>query len=128
MRNVIRYSIAIYIWIMLHQVLPSEAYAQSDLLRAQWRFSVMVSDLIRFAYRNGYRISFGDTYANSGHIKGSLHYTRLAIDINLFKNGKLLKDSTDHGVLGEYWESLGGQWGGLFGDGNHYEYRYEREH
>lgn len=127
MRNVIKYLLAAYIWIMLHQMYPSEAYAQSDLLRAQWRFSVMVSDLIRFAYRNGYRISFGDAYANSGHVKGSRHYTRLAIDLNLFRKGKLLTKTEDHGLLGEYWESLGGTWGGRFQDGNHYEYRYERE-
>jgi len=128
MRNVIKYVLAVYIWIMFHNMYPPQAYAQSDLLRAQWQFSVMVSDLIRFAYRNGYTISFGDAYANSGHIEDSLHYTRLAIDINLFKNGKLLTTTEDHRLLGEYWESLGGGWGGRFNDGNHYEYRYEREH
>lgn len=127
MRNVIRYSIAVYIWIMLHNVFPPNAYSESNLLRAQWKFSIMVSDLIRFAYRNGYRISFGDAYSNSGHVKDSLHYTRLAIDVNLFRKGKLLTQTEDHGLLGEYWESLGGQWGGRWRDGNHYEYRYERE-
>ncbi len=87
----------------------------------------MVSRLIQFAYSNGYRITFGDAYANSGHQKESLHYTRLAIDLNLFKDGKYLTNTDDHAILGKYWESLGGTWGGRWKDGNHYEYRYERK-
>jgi len=27
--------------------------------------------------------------------------------------------------LGEYWESIGGSWGGRFGDGNHYSLKYK---
>jgi hypothetical protein len=52
----------------------------------------------------------------------SLHRIRLAVDLNLFKDGKYLKDTDDHQELGEYWESIGGFWGGRFrnADGNHY--------
>ena len=55
----------------------------------------------------------------------SLHYIRLAIDLNLFEAGKYLRSSKDHAVLGLYWESLGGSWGGRFGDGNHYSLEHK---
>ena len=97
----------------------------------QRRFSRMVADLIIFAYENGYEVTLGDAYRDPrlhGHVgekKGygsanSLHKDRLAIDLNLFKNGKFLTASEDHKPLGQYWESLGGSWGGRFNDGNHY--------
>ena len=33
----------------------------------------------------------------------------------------------DHEPLGEWWESIGGVWGGRFNDGNHYESPYPGE-
>ena len=80
----------------------------------------MVALLILFAYERGYELTFGDAYATSGHIKKSFHYKRLAIDLNLFKDGKYLTKTEDHEPLGLFWESLGGTWGGRFEDGNHY--------
>lgn len=58
------------------------------------------------------------------HRLSSNHYNKLAIDLNLFKNGKYLDKTEDHRELGEYWESIGGAWGGRFGDGNHYSLEY----
>lgn len=86
----------------------------------QSRFARMVADLIIFAYDHGYELTFGDAYAFSGHIPGSFHYRRLAIDLNLFHNGHYLKSTDSHIPLGEFWESIGGSWGGRWGDGNHY--------
>jgi hypothetical protein len=31
-----------------------------------------------------------------------------------------LKETKDHAFLGEFWEEMGGSWGGRFNDGNHY--------
>ena len=90
----------------------------------QNRFVRLISLLIQFAISEGFEISFGDAFATSGHRKGSLHYKRLAIDLNLFKNGTYLTTTEAHRVLGEYWESLGGSWGGRFGDGNHYSLQH----
>ena len=45
---------------------------------------------------------------------------RLAIDLNLFRDGKYLTLTSDHAPLGAYWQRLGGTWGGDFNDGNHY--------
>lgn len=97
----------------------------------QRKFTKMVAQLINFAYKSGYELTLGDAYRDPrvhGHVgvkksyssANSLHKQRLAIDLNLFKDGKYLTRTEDHRLLGEYWESLGGSWGGRFNDGNHY--------
>ena len=93
-------------------------------LRAkQHRFVKMVAKLILWAYDQGYTLTFGDAYRDSrcgyGHPM-SLHRDRLAIDLNLFKDGRYLKKTEDHRPIGEHWEAMGGSWGGRFNDGNHY--------
>jgi hypothetical protein len=88
----------------------------------------MVGLLIQYAYAQGYELTFGDAWAKTGHRSGSFHYKRLAIDFNLFKNGRYLRTTEAHAVLGEFWLELGGSWGGNFKDsegnptpdGNHY--------
>jgi hypothetical protein len=80
----------------------------------------MVALLIIRAHQLGYEITFGDAWAKTGHRNNSFHYKRLAIDLNLFKDGKWLKTTKDHKPLGEFWEHLGGSWGGDWNDGNHY--------
>lgn len=91
-----------------------------SLRNQQSTFVQMVADLILFAYDHGYELTFGDAYATDGHVENSRHYSRLAIDLNLFKDGIYLTETDDHRELGEYWESIGGSWGGRFRDGNHY--------
>lgn len=90
----------------------------------------MIADLIIFAYDYGYELTVGEAfrpsitakaYADQGRgISNSLHTYRLAIDLNLFKDGVWLTKTEDHRPLGEYWEKQGGTWGGRFHDGNHY--------
>lgn len=90
----------------------------------------MIADLIKFANSKGYELTFGEAYrppelaalyAKQGRgIVKSLHTDRLAVDFNLFKDGNYLSSTEDHRELGEYWESIGGTWGGRFKDGNHY--------
>lgn len=65
----------------------------------------------------GKTIAYGKSY--------SCHKLRLAIDINLFKDGKYLSSTKDHQPIGEWWESIGGSWGGRFNDGNHYSLEYD---
>ena len=90
-----------------------------------------ISLLIQWAYENGYEMTFGDAYRDprvhgamgekrSYSGANSLHKQRLAVDLNLFKDGEYLTRTEDHLPLGEYWESIGGTWGGRFNDGNHY--------
>ena len=90
------------------------------LRQQQSKFARMVPLLILYAYEQGYEITFGDAWAHDGHIKGSFHYKRLAIDLNLFREGRYLSSTESHSPLGEFWESIGGSWGGRWNDGNHY--------
>lgn len=98
---------------------------------------MLTASLILKAQEMGYQVTLGEAYrteeqskiyADSGvGISNSLHRIRLAIDLNLFKNGKYLTDSKDYEPLGEWWESMSCQdytlcWGGRFlkQDGNHF--------
>jgi len=56
------------------------------------------------------------------HMKNSLHFEGLAVDIDLTKDGFYLSDGKDHQQFGEYWETLDKdcRWGGRFSDANHY--------
>ncbi len=89
----------------------------------QQKFAHMVALLILQAEQLGYRLTFGDAYRDPrcpyGH-PHSLHRQRLAIDLNAFKGGEYLAETSDYEPLGSYWESIGGTWGGRFGDGNHF--------
>lgn len=107
------------------------------LSQKQQHFAYLVSKLITFAYDNGYKLTFGEAYRtpeqaalNSKTGKGianSLHRIRLAVDLNLFRDGKYLSNSESHLPLGQYWENLDPlcRWGGRFGDGNHYSMEHD---
>lgn len=106
------------------------------LRQKQSRFAMLVSLLIDQALRMGYEVTLGDAYRDPrthgemGSFKGygnasSCHKLRLAIDLNLFKDGKFLSGGEDHKALGEWWESQGGAWGGRFQDGCHYSLEHE---
>ena len=97
----------------------------------QKRFFRMLAPLFLKIGELGLEATIGDAYRDPrafgkmGESKGygeadSNHKQRLAIDINLFRDGKYLPSTEDHRELGEWWESQGGAWGGRFGDGNHY--------
>lgn len=94
----------------------------------QSRFAHMVALLILHAEQLEYQVTFGDAYRDLRTPYGnpkSLHKMRLAVDLNLFKDNKYLTGTEDHQPLGEYWESIGGSWGGRFDDPNHYSLRHE---
>lgn len=98
-------------------------------------FSRLTIQLYQHIIDQGYEFTYGDAYRDSrvfgeaGDSKGygrskSNHKVRLAIDINLFKDGEYLTRTIDHAPIGEYWESLHEDctWGGRFNDGNHYSF------
>ncbi|WP_288446415.1 M15 family metallopeptidase [uncultured Serratia sp.] len=103
------------------------------LSQKQQQFTHMIAQLIAWAGANGYALTFGEAYrtpdqarlnAQSGKgIANSLHTQRLAVDFNLFIDGQYQTQTEAYLPLGEYWESLGGSWGGRFKsrpDGNHF--------
>jgi hypothetical protein len=88
----------------------------------QSKFVLMVAQLIQWVYAQGYELTFGDAWAKTGHSANSFHYRRLAIDLNLFKDGVWLQTTEAHKPVGDKWIEMGGTWGGNFKnkDGNHY--------
>jgi hypothetical protein len=99
----------------------------ANLVALQGELAVMTALLILHARALGYVLTYGDAYrppeATWGH-PDSLHKMRLAVDFNLFIDGKYQTDSLAYLPLGVYWESIGGTWGGRFEDGNHFSLAY----
>ncbi|MGQ6246376.1 M15 family metallopeptidase [Serratia sp. IR-2025] len=108
------------------------------LSEKQQLFTKLIAQLILWADEKGYRLTFGEAYrtpeqaalnAKKGSgISNSLHTKRLAVDLNLFINGQYQTNSAAYLSLGEYWESIGGSWGGRFRDrpdGNHFSLEHE---
>ena len=105
----------------------------------QRQFAQCVGYLILQAYKMGYQVTLGDAYRDPrvfgqvGTKEGygrskSNHKIRLAIDLNLFKDGEYLQETEDHRPLGEWWEReyghMGASWGGHWNDGNHYSFEH----
>lgn len=103
-------------------------------------FTRLTGLLIEFAYQKGYELTYGDAYRDprvhgdvgtkkSYSSASSVHKDRLAVDFNLFKDGKYLTATEDHAELGEFWEGLHPlcRWGGRFSnaDGNHYSFEHQ---
>jgi hypothetical protein len=104
---------------------------------AQRKFTRMIARLIEHAYEEGYELTFGDAYrdprvhgasgeklANSYSAAYSCHKLRLAVDLNLFKDGKYLTTDEAHAPLKDFWESIGGG-RRIPGDANHYSLEWE---
>ena len=102
------------------------------LRQKQSLFASLVPSLILKAIELGFEVTIGEVwrsewaateYARRGlGIQMSLHRDKLAIDLNLFKDGVYLTSTEAHRELGEWWEKQNPlcRWGGRFKDGNHY--------
>jgi hypothetical protein len=96
-----------------------------SLVAAQAAFLLDVGRLVHYATDQGWVVTAGELYrtpeqqelyVKTGRSKtmNSLHLKRLAIDLNFFKDGKLVYDKQQIAPLGAYWESLDplNSWGG----------------
>jgi len=82
----------------------------------QRRFLPLVAKLIDWAYAQGYQLTAGELYrpseqaalnaAKGSGIAHSLHTQRLAVDLQLFKDGTYLTDPAAYRPLGEFWKTL----------------------
>ena len=91
------------------------------LRQKQTQFAWMISELLRYIEGSDYEVTFAEAYRRKGVGNDwSLHRKRLAIDLNLFKNGRYLRKTKEYERIGKVWETMGGAWGGRFGDGNHF--------
>lgn len=107
------------------------------LRQKQSLFVELSAGLVMHAIEQGYELTYGETYRSPQEaarlaklgvgLKNSLHILKLAIDLNLFKDGKYLKSTKSHEPLGIWWEKQHPlcRWGGRFGDGNHYSLEHE---
>ena len=96
-------------------------------------FMWLLPRLINMAHSMGYKVRGGDLFRDPrvhgkigeskgyGHVN-SCHKYKLAIDLNLMKNKRLVTSTKGHEPLGEWWEKQHPlcRWGGRFKDGNHY--------
>lgn len=109
----------------------------STLSDRQHAFTHALADLFTWMKDQGYEWSLGDAWRSTdtlncshcGHeltyqgllvyngrskTAKSAHLDRCALDVILWINGKPSNVGEDYRHLGEYWESLGGTWGGRF--------------
>jgi hypothetical protein len=111
----------------------------SEYKQKQARFSFLKAQLVIFAHAQGYcfveyegcimpdrKTRAGRKVIDGVHMRGSLHYDRMASDFVLYDSlsGKPVYNGNDERWLrlGEFWESLDPRcrWGGNFNDANHF--------
>ena len=108
-----------------------------SLSGTQMEFALDVAELINYINDKGYGCTFGDAYRSPRAFGGmgekgpygrakSAHKQRLAVDLNLFKDGHYLSSTQAHAPFGEFWCGLhpDNKWGGDWNDGNHYSRKY----
>ena len=110
----------------------------------QFEFTIMQARLVLFAKECGFNLSLREVWRegrrqlelfNAGLSKtmNSQHLKSLAADFVMFRDGDPVEagDDPDWLTLGEYWEHLGGTWGGRWDmssapgqqpDAGHFEY------
>lgn len=104
--------------------------ADLSLREKQSLFVKLLAQLIDHVYGRGWELTLGEGYRSDqrGHMEGSLHYLKLAQDLNLFVDGNYVSDgnSMEWQEIGLYWESLHPlcRWGGRFKDANHVSLRH----
>ena len=98
-----------------------------SLVQEQAAFLLDACKLIQYATDQGFVLTGGELlrtpeqqeiYLKTGRSKTMLsnHLKRCAIDLNFFKDGKLIWDREQLAPIGAYWESLNpkNRWGGNF--------------
>jgi len=102
------------------------------LLEKQQLFAQLIGQLLVYIYDQGWAISFGDFNRpdERGHMANSLHYIRLAADLNLFVDGNYIaEDCSVWRMIGAKWKSMNPlcAWGGDFKDMdlNHFSLDHE---
>lgn len=96
-----------------------------SMVSEQAAFLLDMCKLIQYATERGFTLTAGELYrtpeqqeiylkTGRSSTMNSLHLKRLAVDFNIFRDGKLVGDKTILAPLGAYWESLHplNSWGG----------------
>jgi hypothetical protein len=96
-----------------------------SLVTEQAAFLLDMCKLVQFATEQGFVLTAGELYrtpeqqeiymkTGRSQTMNSMHLKRLAVDFNIFKDGKLVGSKATLAPLGAYWESLHplNSWGG----------------
>ena len=118
-----------------------------SLLKSQQLFTRLIAQFIKQLNSSGYQVTFGeahrpqvtqDYYLKKGltKVRHSKHQDRLAIELYVFRNGKLLQGGAQMFKIGMLWEDMhpnciwGGDWNRnrkiedeKFLDVNHFEFK-----
>ena len=108
------------------------------LREQQSLFVQLIGLFIEWVYAQGYELTFSEAWRSpeeaavqatkGAGVTQSLHTERLAIDLNLFKDGQLLTTADQYRPLGEQWKSMHplARWGGDFArvDADHFSLTY----
>lgn len=110
----------------------------SLLLQRQWLFARMVGRLLSYAAEQGIRVAGREWWRTSQQalwyflrglgIRNSVHCVGLGLDLCVYSaEGEYLTDLESYRLLGEFWESMGGCWGGRFTrcDPGHFSLEWE---
>lgn len=107
------------------------------MVEKQAKFLELICKFILALSERGYKTTCGEffrpefvakIYKEQGKgIANSLHCQRLAADLNIFKDGKLIERCEEAGLL---WESMSEDghvcaWGGRFGDADHFSLAFD---
>lgn len=98
-----------------------------SLVAEQAAFLLDAAKLIQYATEQGWVVTGGELFRTAEqqqiHVRAgrsktmnSNHMRRLAIDLNFFRDGKLVWDRAQLAPIGAFWESLNpkNRWGGNF--------------
>ena len=95
----------------------------SELLEKRLRFTRYLAGLIEMAnsvpnHQVAIRRDFDEANESIRHMRGSLHYLGLAVDLDLYIGGVYATDSANYRHLGEWWKMQADdcKWGGSFRD------------
>lgn len=101
-----------------------------SLRKKQSRFALNIAMLILEAEKRGFEMTFGDAFRDPratfpySHPK-SCHNSRLAVDLNLFKDGEYISGSEGHKELHDWWVEYCGGSNMIDNDPNHYSFEHE---
>ncbi len=82
--------------------------------------SLIISEVWRPQVVQDYYVAQGKSWT-----RRSKHTQKLAVDLFLFLDDNLTWNPKDYEFLGEYWEKIGGEWGGRWRsrDAVHFQYK-----
>ena len=113
--------------------LPEHSSVAADVIAKQQAFAAMLGLLIHYAALRGWGLTLAEGYVgdsidkpgeDSPHKRTHNHFIRMAQDLNLWVEGRWVRDGSapEWLQLGYFWKTLHplARWGGDWADANHF--------